>query len=230
LDGFLDLVNPDPRRDFIDALMRQFGPSGPVFHWHHFERTVLKGIKEALGKESAPGDPERIRFIDSMVGPEGKGGGRLIDLLPIAKSAFYSPAMAGSYSIKRVVPIAWGIPEIRRHFTLGHDASGDPDHYSGERDPYDGLPDPPQSILEAVGGIESARNIIAAEDDEDAGQGSAVRNGGMAMLVYHYVRMFGGAEDPQVVAQFRRYCRLDSAAMVMVFGLMRDHVGRWQRI
>jgi hypothetical protein len=230
LDGFLELQNPDPRRDFVDALMKQFGSSGPVFHWHHFERGVLNGIKKALTNDNAPGDAGRIAFIDSMVGPEGKGGGRLVDLLPIAKTAFYSPAMAGSYSIKRVVPIAWAIPDIRQHFIEGHGAQGDPDHYSGETDPYDGLPNPPQSILEAVGGIEAARRIVAADDDDDAGGGGAVRNGGMAMLAYHYVKMFGGADDPEIVAQFRRYCRLDSAAMVMVFGLMRDHVRQWQRM
>ena len=37
---------------------------------------------------------------------------------------------------------------------------------------------------------------------------------------YHYVRMFGGAERPETRAQFRNYCGLDSAAMVMVFRYM----------
>jgi hypothetical protein len=227
-DGFLELQNPDPRRLFIDALMKQFGDSGPIFHWHHFERMVLNGIKAALAEQPASGDERRIAFIESLVGHDGKGTGRLVDLLPIAKKAFYSPAMSGSYSIKRVVPIAWAVPDIRSHFVENHGAQGDPDHYSGDTDPYDGLPDPPQSILEAVGGIERAREIIASDDSDDSCPGGAVRNGGMAMLAYHYVRMFGKHDDPEIVAQFRRYCRLDSAAMVMVYGLMRDHVCTWQ--
>lgn len=49
------------------------------------------------------------------------------------------------------------------------------------------------------------------------------------MLAYHYVRMFGGADDPAIVSQFRQYCRLDSAAMVMVYALMRDHISAWSK-
>ncbi len=226
LEGFLDLTSADPRRQFIDALMAQFTGSGPIFHWHSFERTVLNSIKSVLQSSRSSGDAERIAFIDQLVGPSGKGDGRLIDLLPIASSAFYHPDLAGSYSIKKVVPIAWATEDIRRHFTAGHGAAGDPDFYEGDVDPYDGLPAPPRSILEAVGGIEAAKDLVRADD----GEGNAVRNGGMAMLAYHYVRMFPGqAGNLEIVAQFRQYCRLDSAAMVMVYALMRDHVGGWSR-
>ena len=83
-----------------------------------------------------------MAFIDALTGSVDVSKGRLIDLLPIAKSAFYHPDMAGSYSIKKVVPIAWAIPAIRDHFILGHGATGDPSHYSGTKDPYDGLPSP----------------------------------------------------------------------------------------
>ena len=51
----------------------------------------------------------------------------------------------------------------------------------------------------------------------------------MAMLAYHYARTFEGAGHPELRAQLRRYCGLDSAAMVMVYGLMRDVVGGWNR-
>lgn len=85
---------------------------------------------------------------------------------------------------------------------------------------------PPRSILEAVGGIETYRTLIESEEDEGPG---ALRNGGMAMLAYHYVRMFGGADDPAIVSQFRQYCRLDSAAMMMVYALMRDQLSAWSK-
>ena len=226
LDGFLDLEQPSPHRAFIDGLKSQVGDSGPIFHWHNFENTILRKIRGVLEKSPEPGDEARMAFIDALTGSVDASKGRLIDLLPIAKSAFYHPDMAGSYSIKKVVPIAWGIPAIRDHFNLGHGATGDPSHYSGTKDPYDGLPSPPRSILEAVGGIETYRTLIEAEDDEGP---SALRNGGMAMLAYHYVRMFGGADDPDIVSQFRKYCRLDSAAMVMVYALMRDQLSAWSK-
>jgi hypothetical protein len=227
LEGFLDLRQPEVYRDFIDALRAQVGGSGPIFHWHHFEATVLKKIRGLLAESPRVGDKARMTFIDDLLGSRGAKDGRLVDLLPIAKSAFYHPAMSGSYSIKKVIPIAWSIPAIRDHFTEGHRAAGDPGHYSGATDPYDGLPAPPRPILEAVGGLEICRTIITSDEEED-GTG-AVRNGGMAMLAYHYVRMFGGDEDPDIVGQFRQYCRLDSAAMVMVYALMRDHISAWPK-
>jgi hypothetical protein len=220
LDGYLELNNPDTDRAFVDALINQIGDSGPIFHWHAFEALILKGIKARL---TSPDDADRRLFIETLIGSDGNPG-RLIDLLPIAKASFYHPDQLGSYSIKKVLPIAWQIPSIREQFTLGHQAAGDPEVYIGE-DPYYGLPAPPAPILEAIGGIESVHKL---EDDEEEGEG--IRNGGMAMLAYHYVRLFGGADDPEIISQFRRYCRLDSAAMVMVYGMMRDHVSKWEQI
>ena len=220
LDGYLELKNPDTDRAFVDALMDQLGDSGPIFHWHAFEAFILKGIQARI---TSPDDAARRSFVETLIGSDGKPG-RLIDLLPIAKASFYHPEQLGSYSIKKVLPIAWQIPSIREQFTLGHQAAGDPEVYVGE-DPYHGLPAPPTPILEAIGGIESVHNV---EDDEDEGEG--IRNGGMTMLAYHYVRLFGGADDPEIIAQFRRYCRLDSAAMVMVYGMIRDHVANWKDI
>lgn len=227
LPGFLELVDPDPRRGFIDALMAQVGERGPIFHWSPYERTVLSSIKRGIQESPQAGDEFRIAFIESLAGADGEGGGRLVDLLTHAKASFYHPDQCGSYSIKKVVPIAWAIPDIRRHFVAGHGAAVDPDSYSGESDPYDGLPAPPKSILEAVGGDAVAKEIMQADDGEQG----AVRNGGMAMLAYHYVRMFPGhADNPEIVAQFRQYCRLDSAAMVMAYALMRDHVAAWLKV
>jgi hypothetical protein len=226
LEGFLDLESADPRRDSVDALIRQFGADGVIYHWSSFERVVLNSVRKVLLGSPAAGDSVRIGFIDTLVGPEGKGGGRLVDLLPIAKSAFYHPDMNGSYSIKKVVPIAWAVPEIRTAFKRGHGASGDPHVYEGDRDPYDGLPAAPRSLLEAVGGLVEGDRELRDDDDNAAG---AIRNGGMAMLAYHYVRMFGDAEDRACENQLRAYCGLDSAAMLMVFALMRDHVGGWER-
>lgn len=226
LPGFLELENPNPRRAFIDAMHAQFGESGPIFHWHQFERDRLKEIKAELTTSNLVGDDARVGFIDSLIGPTGDGGGRLVDLLLIAKAAFYHPDMGGSYSIKKVLPIAWAIKAIRDHFTAGHSAVGDPDIYAGDTDPYDELPAPPISILEALGGVDVVTRLIGA--DESDGGNEALRNGGMAMLAYHYVRMFGRADDPAIVGQFRQYCRLDSAAMVMVYAMMRDHVRNWK--
>jgi hypothetical protein len=223
LEGFLDLGQPDPRRDFLDNLKMQFGTHGVIYHWGSFERTVLNSVKQILLGAPAVGDADRLAFMDTLVGPEGKGGGRLVDLIPIAKAAFYHPAMNGSYSIKKVVPIAWAVPEIRAAFGPGHGASKDPHAYDAERDPYDGLPSAPRALVELAGLF---GQDVGWNGDEEGGA-AAIRNGGMAMLAYHFVRMFGDTDGRAWERQLRAYCGLDSAAMVMVFALMRDHVKDW---
>ena len=227
LDGFLEIADPDPRRAFVDALRQQLGSEGLIFHWHSYERTVLNAIVTSLGQDRLPGDDERRAFLATLVGRDGEGGGRLVDLLAIAQSAFYHPNMKGSYSIKRVLPIAWAEPSIRRHFAPGHGTVGDLAAYPGATDPYAELPPPPVDLLQALGGVD-ALHALATEDDE-ASHGAAIRNGGMAMLAYHFARMLGSPSDPAVTTQLRQYCRLDSAAMVMVYALMRDIVPGWSQ-
>ena len=226
LEGFLDLTSDDPRTGFLRALRAQLGDHGVIYHWHHYEETVLKKLREWLKSTASdvpPDAAELVNFVDSLLGDSTtKQPGRLCDLLKIANKAFYHPSMLGSYSIKKVLPVAWEQATIREHFVPGHHCAGDPETYGHPQDPYLALPSLPQSFLEAVGGIEALREIERAV--EDPGQPDAMKNGGMAMLFYHYVRMFGGADRPEIVAQFKNYCGLDSAAMVMVFRYMTDIV------
>lgn len=224
LDGFLDLEAADPRRRCVDSLRAQLGTEGPVFHWGWFEPSVLRQLRASLVEDRQAGDDDRLAFIDSLADTSGRGAGRLVDLMPIAREAFYHPMLRGSYSIKRVVPIAWAQPSIRDAFKDGHGAAGDPDSYSGDDDPYEGLAAVSTGALADGGGGDSASSVVTALVD-----GDAIRNGGMAMLAYHRTRMFGEPHDPAIARQLRRYCGLDSAAIVMVYGLMRDVVATWPR-
>ena len=228
LEGFLDLTSDDPRTGFLNTLRAQLGDRGVIYHWHSYEETVLKTLREWLTSTASDvpsGATELVKFIDSLLGDSStKQPGRLCDLLKVAHKAFYHPSMLGSYSIKKVLPVAWEQATIREHFMPGHHCAGDPETYGHPQDPYLALPSLPQSFLEAVGGIEALREIERAVAENDPGLPDAMKNGGMAMLFYHYVRMFGGAERPEIVAQFKNYCGLDSAAMVMVFRYMTDNV------
>ena len=230
LEGFLDLTSDDPRTGFLRGLRTQLGDRGVIYHWHRYEETVLKKLRTWLTSTASdvpPDATEVVKFIDSLlVDSSTKQPGRLCDLLDIAHQAFYHPSLLGSYSIKKVLPVAWEQATIREHFVPGHHCAGDPETYGHPQDPYLALPSLPQSFLEAVGGIEALREIERAF--EDPGQPDAMKNGGMAMLFYHSVRMFGGADRPEIVAQFKNYCGLDSAAMVMVFRYMTDIVPGFQ--
>jgi hypothetical protein len=235
LEGFLDLESDDPTLGFVRALRRQLGDHGIIYHWHHYEASVLKSIRRRLQSE-APSTAvtdrdELITFIDSLVGVGDKGVGRFCDLLAIARESFYHPAQQGSYSIKKVLPIVWQVPEIRVKFQRGGvAASGDRHSYGsandadGSADPYDSLGGFPRDFYEALGGPELAKVLEERIEDDDDTLPGQLKDGGMAMLYYHYVRLIGqgGREDRK--GPFRDYCGLDSAAMVMVFRYMMDVV------
>lgn len=232
LDGFLDLDSDDPRTAFVRELRRQLGDRGVVYHWHHYEADVLAKLRESFEAGdgvTAAEARELVGFIDSLLGDaDGGRPGRLCDLMAIAKRAFYHPDMLGSYSIKRVLPVVWRRMEIRSHFWPGHGCAGDPDAYGHPEDPYLSLPPLPAPFLEALGGVERVQLLERAVDDAAPGLPDTLKNGGTAMLLYHYVRGFGGTESSEIRAQFRNYCGLDSAAMVMVFRYMYDVVPTFQ--
>jgi hypothetical protein len=232
LDGFLDLTSDDPSVGFVRALKEQLGDHGVVYHWHNYEVTVLRKVRQRLQDPSylaiAPDRDDLIAYIDRLVGPGEDGRGRFCDLLDVAKKSFYHPDQEGSYSIKRVLPIVWKTEEIRLHFREGHSAKDaaayGAEHGHGNDDPYDSLPGLPPEFYERLGGADMVKLLQQRihEDSEEVPE--AIRNGGMAMLYYHYVRLNGGGDLLSIQKSFRDYCRLDSAAMVMVFRYMTDCV------
>jgi tetratricopeptide (TPR) repeat protein len=224
LDGFLSLTEDDPRRGFIDALRMQFGSEGPIYHWHHFGPSLLRSVLASLRADDAPADRDRVEFIESLVGRGDGTPGRLVDLMLTAKDALYHPALRGSYSIRRFVRIAWAEPSIRAAFMRGHGAMGDPDHYSDVEDPYDGLPSATPGVAAEMFGEEPAG--VAAEAGDEA---FGIRSGGMANLAYQRLWLRGGTPSPGLIAQFRRHGQLDSAAVLIVYALMRDIAVHWAR-
>lgn len=234
LDGFLDLVSDDPALEFVRQLQRQLGSHGVIYHWHHYERTVLDKIRESLRTggtgAGAPDREELIRFIDSLIGEGKDGSGRFCDLLRIANRAFYDPELRGSFSIKRVLPVVWKVDAIRRHFRKGHHATGDGAFYGeetgngGTDDPYDSLEGFPSEFFDRLAGEGGRKELEERMESEDESLPRMIKDGGMAMLYYHYVRLRGLGHQPSLRQPFRDYCGLDSAAMVMVFRYMSQEV------
>jgi hypothetical protein len=209
LPGFLELTDPDPRRGLVRALREQFGEAGPIYHWSSYERTVLKTLAEDLRRdpEPRPGDGELIAVCEALMT-------RLVDLCEITRQHLVLRETDGSYSIKRVLPVIWSDPGLRRAFARGS-APRDSNHYDDDTDPYQSLPGLSREFLEGIG----PEAVAALADEEE--QGEAITNGGLAMIYYHYVRLFGGGGRPEIRLQFRQYCQLDSAAMVMAYDWLR---------
>ena len=79
----------DPREELAVALLQSVGQAGSICTYTGYERTVLAGLAEAL--------PLLRRDLERL-------GERIWDLHPLVKAHYYHPALAGSYSIKAVLP------------------------------------------------------------------------------------------------------------------------------
>jgi len=88
-EEFLDTSGEPPMRSFAESLFATLGNNGPILHYHHFEKTILKLLSKLL--------PGLSGQLDGLIA-------RLVDLLPIARNHYYHPEMKGSWSIKAVLP------------------------------------------------------------------------------------------------------------------------------
>lgn len=88
--NFLDLTGDDPSLPFAEALIEACGENGPVFAYNApFEASRMKDLADRF--------PGLERPLLGIVG-------RLVDLMPIARSHYYHPSQQGSWSIKSVLP------------------------------------------------------------------------------------------------------------------------------
>jgi predicted RecB family nuclease len=86
---FLAIADFGDQEALARALLAALPDSGPVFAYNaSFERGVLLGLADRV-----PGLANNLRDIAA----------RLVDLLPITRSAYYHPGMKGSWSIKHVL-------------------------------------------------------------------------------------------------------------------------------
>lgn len=86
---FLDLSGRPPMRILAESLIRALGKSGPVLVYTSYESRVLTGLMERY--------PDLERPLAAIAR-------RLVDLHRPTHEFYYHPAMAGSWSLKAVLP------------------------------------------------------------------------------------------------------------------------------
>jgi len=90
---FLDLTGNDPSLPCIKRMLEviDLNENGPIFvYFATYERGRLEGFAER--------HPQYAVAMEKYIA-------RLVDLLPLVKEHFYAPAMRGSFSIKKVLPV-----------------------------------------------------------------------------------------------------------------------------
>ncbi|MFC2008514.1 DUF2779 domain-containing protein [Chloroflexota bacterium] len=80
----------DPREPFAASLVDALGDQGPILVYSSFEAARLRELAAAI-----PALANNLRAI---------ADGRLVDLLQLVRTHYYSPAFHGSFSIKSVMP------------------------------------------------------------------------------------------------------------------------------
>ena len=86
---FLDLSGYPPMRMLAESLIRVLGKQGPVLMYTTYEKTVINNLIDRF--------PDLAATLRAIVD-------RLVDLHPPTQQFYYHPAMAGSWSLKAVLP------------------------------------------------------------------------------------------------------------------------------
>ena len=95
---FLDLTGEPPMRRLTESLIRALGDAGPIIVYTGYERYVIDGLRDRC---------------PDLAGALGRVLDRLVDLYPVTREFYYHPAMAGSWSLKAVLPTI--APELAYH-------------------------------------------------------------------------------------------------------------------
>ncbi len=86
---FLDLSSEPPMRRVAESLIRVLGTSGAVLMYSSYERVVIDGLRQRF--------PDLAPALTAI-------SERLVDLKQVTEANYYHPAMAGSWSLKSVLP------------------------------------------------------------------------------------------------------------------------------
>ncbi len=207
---WLDTENENPNLGFLESLRKLLGEQGTIYHWADYEVVVTQELANEIRGDASKAD--LVSWVDRNWGMNAKNkkhavkSERCLDLVVISRGHFYDPAMKGSHSIKKVLPVVWKNPAIQKLFPkYAVDEKGQP-----VKSPYDALP--------ALTLQDSKDNTLDLSKLDEL---DIVKNGPGAMLAYEHVRYGLAAGDQaarrSIRRQLMRYCELDTAAMVMVW-------------
>lgn len=177
-----------PALDFLTSFMRAVENAGTIYIWSAYERTAVKAAMAAA---------ERMGQLDASLQDwamwfTNTENPVVVDMLQLARDYYMHPRMRGSASIKAVLPGIWeDYPTIRDRYP----------EYRMLRDhplvpPYATLPS-----LEGVAGLTDVREGTAAVQ---------------AYTTWLFNPALSAEERAQIRAALTAYCKLDTAAMVMI--------------
>jgi hypothetical protein len=206
------------------------GDAGTVVHWWDHEKTVLKAIQKRIEASEESDREDLIAFIDTLVG-DAAGQGRLADLGRLVEKTAFFQGTNGRSSIKKVLPAVLSLSNLLKerysqpiYGTELMPSLNFPAGWIWLRE-KDGQVRDPYELLEPTWLDNAVLKALEQGDEEDSGCNNFVANGGAAMVAYAKLQRpdLSGDERRLIEDQLKRYCELDTLAMVMVY----EAVGQW---
>lgn len=220
-----------PNYDFLRALREAIGESGTVFMWTAHENTTLRAILTELEEDPhPPADEEMLRTFLLAITRDGtrEGERAMYDLCNMARKAFFHPATKGSSSIKKVLPAVMAASAFLRE-RYGQPTYGTPKgiaslNFSGQQwwQERDGQPISPYDLLPRAFDDLDPGALASLESEEDL----EINQGGAATTAWARFQFEDtpSLERDNVSAALRRYCELDTLAMVMIYEAWREWI------
>jgi len=223
-----------PNFRFVRALREALGnDKGSIFMFASHENTILNAIISQLMESGEPDREELIAFLKTIAAPtksnavQWEGDRTMIDLRKLVLHYYYNPLTRGSNSIKALLPAILQssivLPE-RYSKSIGElgltSHNFDPGHVwlkTGKGtvpDPYSSLP----KLFEEWADLDLEETISGID---------SIADGGMALTAYaklQYVDM-SGEERRELNDGLKKYCELDTLAMVMLYEHFRELIG-----
>ena len=214
-----------PSIEVVRRLRDAIGDEGTVIHWYPHERTILKSVCSEIEASNPADSAELVAFLERL-GLGKDTAGRLFDLGRLVSQCVFLPGTGGSSSMKRFLPATlrlssdvrtryaapiYGTPEIP---SLNFQAKA----WVVERD---GVVVDPYRLLDP---LFTDRELTDALDELELKDKEFVANGGAAMVAYASLQNphLREEEKAELKAQLKRYCELDTLAMVMVYEALRE--------
>ncbi|PYT00674.1 MAG: DUF2779 domain-containing protein [Acidobacteria bacterium] len=217
-----------PNYDFLRKLREELSKDeGTIFRYASHENSYLNAIYRQLSEETEdiPDREELNAFIKSISKStkdnveQWEGERNMVDMLELVKRYYIHPMMKKSNSIKFVLPAVlnsstflqqkYSQPIVSRNYPEGKIwAERDGELY---KDPYHLLPE--------VFGIELIDRLSEEEDDK-------LKDGGAAMMAYARLQFEDMSEEErqEIISALKRYCELDTLAMVMIYEAWKAEV------
>ncbi len=193
-----------PNFEFAATLRECLGERGTVYVWSPYEETTLKKILgqlrrrfDGVARDDLAGWIRQLIGVDEIGEPRPEGS-RIRDLHKLALEHYFHPRMAGRTSIKVVLPAVWENDEVLRRHPAFREYVARSEDGATVLSPYatlEPLPfgddDREEVVDEGTGAVRVYQELIFASPDAET-----------------------AAKRAQLLLQ---YCKLDTAAMVMVW-------------